>query len=443
MHEITHSALVIDFAVAATLIASLAVSQIVLLRRSSKKAAEFDELSEDLRKRAEQSESVERESSGKLESILSVVEDAILSVDHNGICSALNKGGRDLFPSAEPQTLLSLSQSADLDNLLRSAIRADDKSLPVAGEVQLRYPRTRTMQVLISRVGSTQESHNSGTPPRPVMLLVLRDITDLRRLETVRRDFVANVSHELRTPLSSIMAMAETLRDGAIDDVEVARHFLDTIVHEANRLVRLAEDLLDLSQVEGRPVLKSETDLSTLIDDVVMRLASQRSRAGLSLAVDIERPLLVLCDRDEVAQVLVNLLDNAIKYTPRGGIIEIRAHLRKGRVTVEVSDTGIGILQQDLPRLFERFYRTDKARSRASGGTGLGLAIVKHIVERHGGELWVKSEYNRGSTFGFSLPRESMGTANRLNQVRQVLPAKLASAENPPALANEPDGLRR
>jgi len=239
----------------------------------------------------------------------------------------------------------------------------------------------------------------------PAFVAIMRDRTDLRRLELVRRDFVANVSHELRTPLSSIKAMAETLLDGALNDSEVSMHFLETIISESDRLVRLSADLLDLSRVESRPVVKIPNDLANLAVEVCVRHATQARDAGVALDVDAKSPLVAPCDSDEIAQVLVNLIDNAIKYSTRNGKVSVRAYEENDEIVFAVQDTGIGILRQDLPRLFERFYRADKARSRASGGTGLGLAIVKHIVERHGGRVWVESEYNKGSTFWFAIPK--------------------------------------
>ncbi|MBV9850743.1 MAG: GHKL domain-containing protein, partial [Armatimonadetes bacterium] len=236
-------------------------------------------------------------------------------------------------------------------------------------------------------------------------LLVLRDLTELRRLERVRRDFVANVSHELRTPLTSIKAMAETLLDGARLDESVAGRFLETIIRESDRLVRLSSDLLDLSRVEARGPNKEEIDLAALVTEVAARFAAPAQKAGVSLTNRAAGPLRVMADRDEMAQVLVNLLDNAITYTPRGGSVTVTASETPEAVTVAVADTGIGILSHDIRRLFERFYRADKARSRASGGTGLGLSIVKHIVENHGGTVGVESEYNKGSTFTFTLPK--------------------------------------
>ncbi|MEA2553453.1 MAG: two-component system, OmpR family, phosphate regulon sensor histidine kinase PhoR [Fimbriimonadaceae bacterium] len=243
-----------------------------------------------------------------------------------------------------------------------------------------------------------------GVSGEPETMLVLVDVTELRRLETVRRDFVGNVSHELRTPLASIRAIAETLQDGAIADEDVAQGFLSTIVQETDRLARIAADLLILSDAESKEPEKSYFDLTELLKEVVERFKPHAAESGLSLALEAEKPLQLLASRDQVEQVVVNLVSNATKYTPSGGKVLVRAHKQDENVVLDVIDNGIGIMHEHLPRLFERFYRVDKARSRASGGTGLGLSIVKHIVESHEGEIRVASEYNRGSTFTVMLP---------------------------------------
>jgi len=236
------------------------------------------------------------------------------------------------------------------------------------------------------------------------IILVVHDVTELRRLETVRRDFVANVSHELRTPLTSIRAMAETLQDGAMQDVSVACHFLKTIIDETGRLTRISEDLLHLSQAESQSPEKMKFNLAELCEEVSSRLKMQAQKAGIRLLTDLPTRLDVTANHDQIEQVLVNLLDNAIKYTPANGEVRLAAEKSGGVFVVRVKDTGIGIMPEDVPRIFERFYRVDKARSRRSGGTGLGLSIVKHIVEAHGGHVRVDSEINRGSVFSFTLP---------------------------------------
>ncbi len=338
-------------------------------------------------------------STAKFDTFLEATADSVLSVDSSGWCHLLNQPALDLFGvTTVPQTLLTATQCAELDELLKTSRSKPDSGEPVRGEVILHAFQGRIMQVLICR------SLMAGMAP-PEHLILLRDITNLRRLETMRRDFVANVSHELRTPLSSVMAMTETLLDGALEDEEVARHFLRTIMRETDRLVRLTADLLDLSRAETRPVSRSESNIAALIRDVAGRLSSQTAKASITMTIEVPEHLTVECDEDEIGQVLMNLIENAVKYTPREGSVTITARMQETQIEVEVADTGIGILHQDLPRLFERFYRVDKARSRQSGGTGLGLSIVKHIIERHHGGLWVRSEYNHGTVFGFSLPK--------------------------------------
>ncbi|MEP6754686.1 MAG: ATP-binding protein [Chthonomonadales bacterium] len=235
-------------------------------------------------------------------------------------------------------------------------------------------------------------------------LLISRDVTELRRLENIRRDFVANVSHELRTPLASIRAMAETLQDGALNDREVSGRFLGTIVTETERLTRIAQDLLILSDAESRQPERALLHMDNLITDVVERSKPQAEKAGIAFSANYPKGLDVMANHDQMEQVLVNLIDNAIKYTPEGGSVYLEAGLGKGSAIVSVTDTGIGMRKKDLMRIFERFYRVDKARSRQSGGTGLGLSIVKHIVESHGGHVSVESVPNEGSTFSFTIP---------------------------------------
>jgi two-component system phosphate regulon sensor histidine kinase PhoR len=257
-------------------------------------------------------------------------------------------------------------------------------------------------------------------PPR--FLVVARDISELRRLEKIRRDFVANVSHELRTPLASIRAMAETLQDGALRDESVADQFLGTMVTEVQRLTRISEDLLILSDAESRTPETAPFSLSELMKKVLTRFRPQAEKVSIKLLGRIPPRLKVEANHDQIEQVLVNLVDNAIKYTPSGGRVELAAEPQAHCIAVHVKDTGIGIQSRDLPRIFERFYRVDKARSRQSGGTGLGLSIVKHIVESHGGQLTVASEFNRGSTFTFTLPIESAASTVSEQQEASLFP---------------------
>lgn len=305
------------------------------------------------------------------------------------------------------KSLLEATLSYDLLNLLTSAQKA---GTPVQQELRRGSALTaRILEVRIFPLELSASSAPARTPASsnlsPRFLLLLKDITELRRLETIRRDFVANVSHELRTPLASIRAMAETLQDGAVEDTTVARRFVSIIVGEVERLTRILEDLLILSRAESKQPERNAFALHQLIRDVVERFQSQSEKAGIHLLYRIPASLPVVANRDQIEQVLVNLIDNAIKYTPGGGEVTVDAEVQEHQIVVKITDTGIGIMSQDLPRLFERFYRVDKARSRQSGGTGLGLSIVKHIVETHGGSVQVESEFGRGSAFSFTLPR--------------------------------------
>jgi two-component system phosphate regulon sensor histidine kinase PhoR len=238
-------------------------------------------------------------------------------------------------------------------------------------------------------------------------VIVLHDITDLRKLERVRRDFVANVSHEFRTPLTAIQGFAETLLAGAIKDPQNCERFLGIIVEHSHRLARLTEDLLMLSKMDADR-LELETrriPVAPFVESCIETSSPRAKEKDLQLSVNLaERVPDIAGDRRRLTEVLQNLLDNAIQYTPAGGQIMVSASPRNGEVIFTVSDTGIGIPETDQPRIFERFYRVDVARSREVGGTGLGLSIAKHLVENYGGRIWVESEVGRGSQFHFSVP---------------------------------------
>ena len=236
---------------------------------------------------------------------------------------------------------------------------------------------------------------------------MLHDITDLRKLERVRRDFVANVSHEFKTPLTAIQGFAETLLAGAIDDPQNRGRFLGIILEHSRRLARLTDDLLKLSKMDAdRLELEIHRVSVTQFVESCLETAQRRaSEKDLRISVNVPARLPDIAgDRRRLAEVLQNLLDNAIQYTLPGGQIMLSAENGDDEVTFTVSDTGIGIPRADQPRIFERFYRVDAARSREVGGTGLGLAIAKHLVEVHGGRIWVESEVGQGSQFHFSVP---------------------------------------
>jgi two-component system phosphate regulon sensor histidine kinase PhoR len=249
------------------------------------------------------------------------------------------------------------------------------------------------------------DQHSSGS------LLLVQDLTRIRRLETVRRDFISNLSHELRTPLASLKALTETLQDGALDDPPAARRFIDQIQVETDALTQMVTELLELSRIEsGRLSLElMPVAPDQLLDSAGRRMRVQAERAGLTLRVECRDDLpKVRIDSQRLEQVLVNLIHNAVKFTRAGGEIALFADMtpagaaEPGMVIFAVQDTGIGIPTEDVSRIFERFYRVDK--SRAGSGTGLGLSIAKHIVEAHGGKIWAESVEGRGSTFYFTMP---------------------------------------
>jgi two-component system phosphate regulon sensor histidine kinase PhoR len=237
------------------------------------------------------------------------------------------------------------------------------------------------------------------------VLIVVHDLTDVRRAELMRRDFVANVSHELRTPVAALRSVIETLADGAMDDRPVAEEFLRRADTEAERLVQLVEELLELSRIESGelPLAIKPTDVTALVQEAVERLHAEAARRHQQISVDLGPGLQDLpLDATRVDRAVGNLLQNAIKFTPEGGSISLKADLEDNQLHVSVTDSGIGIAASDLPRVFERFYKVDQ--SRASGGTGLGLALVKHAVEAHGGSVRAESRLGEGSTFSFVIP---------------------------------------
>ncbi|MCS7010443.1 MAG: cell wall metabolism sensor histidine kinase WalK [Anaerolineales bacterium] len=241
--------------------------------------------------------------------------------------------------------------------------------------------------------------------PKGICLLLVQDLTRLRRLETVRRDFISNVSHELRTPLASLKALTETLRDGALEDPEAARRFLNRIETEVDALSQMAAELLELTRIESgqAPLNLKSVAAARLLEIAADRMRAQAERAGLSLTVEVGQDLpYVRADASRLEQVLVNLIHNAVKFTPPGGEVRLSAIVEGPFVRFSVQDTGVGISAEDLPRVFERFYKSDRARS--GGGTGLGLSIAKHIVEAHGGRIWAESVEGQGSIFYFTVP---------------------------------------
>ena len=239
---------------------------------------------------------------------------------------------------------------------------------------------------------------------------LIHDVTEARRVESVRRDFVANVSHELKTPIGALGLLAETI--ASTEEADVVRRLADQVVRESDRLGRIVDDLLDLSLIEAQAAPTREpTPVRVLVEEAVERLSPLALARGIPLQTEpITDDLLVLCDVTQLVSAITNLLDNALKYSEAGQAVIVNAQAGHGQVVLRVEDHGIGIPTRDLERIFERFYRVDKARSRATGGTGLGLSIVRHVAEAHGGDVTVESTEGEGSTFRLTLPLADSAT---------------------------------
>jgi two-component system phosphate regulon sensor histidine kinase PhoR len=336
----------------------------------------------------------------QLAAVLDQMEEAVVAVDAGGVVLVVNPALSRLLgvdaANARGRRYVETVRHNGIAQLLGSVLR---EGRPAALEIRIFSPEELVFDAHAAPL--TQDGRVGGA------LLVLHDITRLRRLEQMRRDFVANVSHELRTPLASIRGFAETLSAGAVDDKENRLDFLKTIEEHAGRLTKLVDDLLDLSAIESghRAPRLAPTDLAAALAESARAFAPVAEERGVLLEAPPADGLpRVSADPDQLRQILANLLDNALKYTETGGRVSVSAEPWKGGARVTVRDTGVGIPEADLPRVFERFYRVDKARAREAGGTGLGLSIVKHLVEAHGGVVSVESRQPGGTAFRFTLP---------------------------------------
>jgi len=344
----------------------------------------------------------------KVKAILDGMVEGVIAVDGREHVLLMNERARAILglgaTRGERKPFLEVIRNAELHEVFRES-RKGAPGAVVRREVSLTAPAPRVLQV--HAVPLQLAGGERG------LVMVLHDVSELRRLEQVRTEFVANVSHELRTPLTAIHGYLETLLAGALEEPEHARRFLEIVFRHTERLGRLINDLTDLSNIElGKVSLRlAPIRLEDVLESVMAIIEPRAGSGGVALAAEVPSGLpAVRADHDRLAQVLINLVDNAVKYTPRGGTVRVRARaLGEELVEVTVADTGIGIPRAELPRITERFYRVDKARSRELGGTGLGLAIVKHLVLAHGGDLVIESELGQGTTVRFTLPaaRES------------------------------------
>jgi two-component system phosphate regulon sensor histidine kinase PhoR len=331
----------------------------------------------------------------KLEAVLQKMTDGVLIVDREGLVQLVNPAAEKMF---------SITQAPAIGRPLIEVVRHHQPA-----EMWQRCQATGEAQRVEFDMGLRLSLQGIATSLSPAIpgstLLLFQDLTRQHQIESMRRDFISNVSHELRTPLAALKALTETLMAGALEDPPAAHRFLEQMETEVDSLSLMVNELLELSRIEsGRvPLNLVPTRPIDIIQPAGERLRLQADRKGLSLGLDCSETLpAVLADASRVQQVLVNLLHNAIKFTPEGGQVTVGAEQKESWIQFSVSDTGIGMDAEDLPRIFERFYKVD--RSRSSSGTGLGLAIARHLVEAHGGRIWAESEPGKGSRFYFTIP---------------------------------------
>ena len=336
------------------------------------------------------------EDRARLTSILDNMADGVILTDAEGSVVLTNSTAQRLLrirdKNYDGRPLIEVVREHELNDLLTSCLETGREQIAQFELATLnRFLRAIAVPIANDRLGG--------------VLLLIQDLTELRSLQTMRREMVGNISHEFRTPLAGIKAMVETLQDGAVDDREAAKDFLSRIEAEVDRMTQLVAELTELSRIEtGKVELKLEpVNLNALVVEVIAQLKPQSERQRLTLETALADDLPATpADKERIRQVIVNLLHNAIKFNRPGGSIRTSTKQSEDSVFVEVSDTGAGIAENDLPHIFERFYKADK--SRAGQGSGMGLAIAKHVVEAHVGSIWVQSEEGKGSTFSFSIP---------------------------------------
>ncbi|MCG8403256.1 MAG: ATP-binding protein [Firmicutes bacterium] len=355
----------------------------------------------DMATRLRQTISEITEQKNRAQAVLDSMADVVLALDGKGRIIMVNPAVETIFGISQAEcvgkSVVEVIRNFDLDMVLQ---KVQGSHNPVAREIKIISPEPR---IFMLRVTPLAGSGQGG------VVVLLRDITERKRMEQMRSEFMANASHELRTPLTSIRGFVETLMDSGTEDPQMTRHFLEIIAAETARLSNLLDDLLDLSRIEERRVVHrwQREEIGTLVDRVLTICGTKAEEKQIAIKANLPPRLPYLFgDPDLLAQVFINLVDNAIKYTPEGGTVTLSASVTGDEIKIEVADTGAGIPAENLPRIFERFYRVEKARTRDTGGTGLGLAIVKHIVKGHGGRVEVKSVVGKGTVFSVFLPLE-------------------------------------
>jgi two-component system sensor histidine kinase VicK len=344
--------------------------------------------------------SANEEEKEKLASILANMSDGVIAADERGVVIIMNRRAQQMLGESACEGCR-LTDLLGMDDSRLSSLLGGSEPSAVTYHMKSEGDEDELLRVTFTPVHH-RDKGISGT------IAVLQDVTEQERLEQSRREFVANVSHELRTPLTTIKSYAEALEDGAMEERELGQRFVGVIRNETERMIRLVTDLLHLSRLDSNqaPLRRQKTSVPDMLDEVADRFSFQLRKRQIRASVRVEKGIdTVWLDRDQIDQVLDNLVSNAIKYTLDGGRIEITARKPDpSLIAISVKDTGIGIPKKDLSRIFERFYRVDKARSRNMGGTGLGLSIAREIVKAHGGTISLESELNVGTTVTVTLP---------------------------------------
>lgn len=342
----------------------------------------------------------------RLNTILDTIESAVIFLNQERQVTALNKMAERLFRinpgTALEKNFIVLARDYEMDTIVQKCIFTNHEQ-----------------KGMIQSSDNKQSLELTATPLNSGALVLVQDVTNIRKLEKIRQDFVVNISHELRTPIASCKAIVETLQNGASSDKKVAKDFLQRMHVEIDKLGQMVNELGELSRIESGELKLNlaPVAVNNVIIKVADRLKTQAERAHVSINLDISPGLPnAFADEDKIEQVLINFVHNAIKFTPQNGNITVSSAEQNNQLIVSVSDTGIGIPEDDLPHIFERFYKVDKARS--GGGTGLGLSIAKHIVQAHGGDIHVRSKESKGSLFVFSIPLAPLPALNtNLNKI--------------------------
>lgn len=342
----------------------------------------------------------------RVDTVINSMRSAIIAVDDKEKIILINPIACDIFgiqhgPGIIGKGIIDITRNPKINSFISDTV---NKNVEITDEIAIYSSSSNSeciFRVYTSPIKALEcESRNSGG------IITLHDVTALKKLEQIRTEFVSNVTHELKTPLTSIKGFVETLRSGAIDDPDVAIQFLDIIDIEAERLYMLINDILQLSEIEGMQKDNhiSEHNLKAIIDEVLILLKAAAEKKNISLIIDVPDNIRIYANKDRIKQMLINLIDNAINYNTENGKVVIHAEKSNGKLIISIKDTGIGIPKAHQVRVFERFYRVDKGRSRNMGGTGLGLSIVKHIVNLYSGDIRIISEPGSGSEFIIQLP---------------------------------------